>query len=191
MEDFTMLYLRRRVALLAGLLLALCAALPAHALAAPSDESCAAYASLTYTMPIPSEMRTVGVHHIDWHNTFVDENGDPQVFDAESQIEVAAAAPSYDGQVLLRLFSNWAAQPGADANFDVEVINPQQRASFYVVSTYLRGTPNALTDAMSIRWEGVQGFWSDWISLPRSPERSFCEENFRSLFTKAHGWAIG
>jgi len=186
-----MLRLTRRFALVAVSLLALSTALPASALAAPRDDSCAAYASLTYTMPIPSDMRTVGVHHIDWHNTFVDENGDPQVFDTVSQIEVAAGAPSYAGQVLLRLFSNWAAQPGEDANFDVEVINPQQPASFYVVSTYLRGTPNALTDAMSIRWETAPGVWSDWISLPRSPERSFCQETFRSLFMKAHGWAIG
>jgi hypothetical protein len=186
-----MLQLSRRFALLVGLALAISVVLPAAALAAPSDESCAAYAALTYAMPIPSGMRTLGLHHIDWHNTFVDENDDLQVFDTESQIEVAADVPSYDGQVLLRLFSNWAAQPGADANFDVEVINPQQRASFYVVSTYIRGTPNALTDAMSIRWEGAPGVWSEWISLPRSPERSFCEENFRSLFTKAHGWTMG
>ena len=181
--------LKRLVLPIAGVLI-LMAALPAWALAAPRDDGCAAYGSLTYSMSLPDSMRTLGTHHIDWHSTFTDENGDFQVFDTESQIDVVAGAPSYDGQVLLRLFSNWAPLPNGDVDFNVEAINPTQRASFYLVSTFFRGTPNATTDALSIRWETTPGVWSDWVSPTRSALRSFCQENFQSLFTKEHGWAL-
>ena len=180
----------KRLVLLATGLLVLALALPAWALAAPRDDRCAAYGSLTYSMALPDSMRTLGTHHIDWHSTFVDPDGVLQVFDTESQINVVAGAPSYDGQVLLRLFSNWAPLPNGDIDFNVEEINPTQRASFYLVSTFLRGTLNADTDALSIRWETTPGVWSDWVSPTRSALRSFCQENFQSLFTKEHGWAL-
>ena len=118
------------------------------------------------------------------------EAGVLQVFDTQSQIDVVAGAPSYGGMVLLRLFSNWGPLPNGDVDFDVQAINPSQRASFYLVSTFLRGTLNADTDALSIRWETTPGVWSDWVSPTRSALRSFCQENFQSLFTKEHGWAL-
>jgi hypothetical protein len=172
------------------IVLALTLALPAVALATPREDRCAAYGSLTYAMSIPDSMRTLGTHHIDWHSSFLDENGVLQVFDTQSQIEVVEGAPSYDGQVLIRLFSNWASLPNGDVDFDIQAINPTQRASFYLVSTFFRGTPNAETDALSIRWETSPGVWSAWVSPPRSALRSFCQENFQSLFTKEHGWAL-
>ena len=95
-----------------------------------------------------NQLRRARRHHIDWHSTFLDENGVLQVFDTQSQIEVVAGAPSYDGQVLLRLFSNWASLPNGDVDFDIQAINPTQRASFYLVSTFFRGTPNAETDVL-------------------------------------------
>jgi len=180
----------KRLALPIVGLVALALALPASALAAPSEDRCAAYGSFTYSMSLPDSMRTPGTHHIDWHSTFIDEDGVLQVFDTQSQIDVVAGAPSYGRMVLLRLFSNWGPLPNGDVDFDVQAINPSQRASFYLVSTFLRGTLNADTDALSIRWETTPGVWSDWVSPTRSALRSFCQENFQSLFTKEHGWAL-
>ena len=123
--DYPMFRSLKRLVLLATGLLVLALALPAWALAAPRDDRCAAYGSLTYSMALPDSMRTLGTHHIDWHSTFIDENGDFQVFDTQSQIDVVAGAPSYDGQVLLRLFSNWAPLPNGDVDFDVRRSTPR------------------------------------------------------------------
>src|SRR5262245_65370060 len=105
----------RRLVLLATAM-ALSAALPSAALAAPRDDSCAAYRSFTYAMSIPEGMRTPGLHHFQWHNTFLDEDGNPGSFDDDNQIEVAADAPMYAGQVLLRLGNNAALLPSGDVD---------------------------------------------------------------------------
>ena len=181
---------RRLAWLLPALLLA--AALPSAALAAPRDDSCAAYGSFTYALAVPAGFRTPGLHHFQWHNTFLDEDGNPQAFDSDNEIEVASGAPLYGGQMLLRLGNNAAMLPSGEVDPDIQAMNPQQRATFYVVTGFPRGLPNADTDAMALRWEGAPGVWSDWITVPRSPQRSFCEEvNVPARFVRSHGWSIG
>src|SRR5262245_32394207 len=92
----------RLVAAAAALVAAL--ALPGSAQALPNpEESCAAYGSFAYAMPLPGAMRTPGVHHVDWRATFVDEFGVLQVFENTSQIEIVPGSPAYVGEVLLRI----------------------------------------------------------------------------------------
>jgi hypothetical protein len=177
-----------RVVVLAGASLIAILAAPATVSAAPDESSCAAFRFFAYAMPLPTEMRTIGIHRVEWLNTFVDVDGTPLEFFDENQIEIADDAPIYVGNALVRLSRNVGLLPSGDVDTDVRAIRPTQTATLYVGTFFFKDTPNIDTDRMFVRWEGDPGVWSPWIELGRSQVSASCSQSTTGLLHRSLGW---
>lgn len=176
----------RRVLRAAASLAIVALLLPASAVAAPIEGSCASERAVQFTTDVPSELRTAGSHRFEYHITFTNPDGTLGEAYTENAITFQVGAQPYEGNVLLRLFRNWGRLPDGTLSKSVTTIDPAQAAVFYAfVST---APDDTTTYAMSVRWETRKNHWSDWRALASSPSTSACVAN-DGLTRMAFGWA--
>jgi len=178
----------RRIARAAAVLAMVAVFVPAPALAAPAPDSCAAERAVQFTADVPSELRTVGTHRIQYHLTWVNPDGSPGDGFTDNAITFQAGMPLYQGNVLIRLFRNWGRLPDGSLSTSVTTIDPTQAAVFYVFDSASPDDTVLPTTQVSVRYETRKNHWSDWIRLAASPIASACVAN-DGLTRMAFGWA--
>lgn len=170
---------RSRLSLAGVVAFLLAAMLPT---AATANGDCV-FRSVAYSKAIPSSMRSVGTHHFQYQDSWLDPDGTQNVAESGTQIDVVPGTASYVGSVLLRPFSNWATLPDKSIDFDVQAIDPGQSALFFVRVAYAP-EQRPLTEQILVRWETLPGQWSSWVSLPHGAEASYCSQTNHGLFLR-------
>lgn len=181
----------RRIPRLASLLaaLALLAGLvPASALAAPNPDSCSASRAVPFSIPVPADMRTSGVHRFEWYSTWTNPDGSVGEGTSRNQILIDAAAPVYPNTVLLRIFRNTTLL--ADGSVvDVDAIRPDQQAQLYSAAYSLKADTVFLSSfRLWLRYETSKNRWTPFTELAPGPETSFCNQVTTAAWQKAYGW---
>jgi hypothetical protein len=181
--------LRRVITALAAV--ALLAAVPGGAVAAPDPSSCASVRTVYYVMNLPVGYWPVGTGGVEYILTFVDEAGNSFSDDEIHYFQVDSASPAYRGNVLIRLFSNWGMLSDGSFDFDVQTFLPSQPTELLVQEIFDPGT-NVARDTLVVR-TSRNGAWSDWTQLPQGPSSSACAPGGNAhaggLFWQHHGWA--
>lgn len=186
----TGIVLRRRVITVLGAV-ALLAAVPASALAAPDPSSCAAFRNVNFVMNLPVGYWPAGTGGVEYILTFVDADGTSFSFDNAHYFQVDASSVAYRGNVLIRLFSNSGMLADGSIDFDVQSIRPSQPTELLIQEFFDKGISAARDTVVARTFRNGQ--WGDWMQLPQGPETSGCapggNAHFGGLFWQHHGWA--
>lgn len=178
----------RRLALTISLVLAAALGGPAASTAA-QPEGCGAERGRSFTLAVPDELRTLGVHRFQFLVSGTDLDGSPFSFTTDNQIEVTAAAPSYEN-LHLRLVRNRGLLADGSVDPDVHTMTPSQPAAFYAqISGPREIEPSIASAVMDVRWETRRSKWSTWTSVPGGQMNSFCIQQNDGVLRKSFGWA--
>ena len=182
--------LRRRVMTALGAV-ALLAAVPAGALAAPDPSSCASVRVVNFVMNLPVGYWPAGTGGIEYIITVVDADGNSFPFDNFHDFQVDPGSVAHRGNVLIRLFSNWGMLADGSIDFDVQSIRPSQPTEL-LIQEFFDKSISAARDTVVAR-TFRSGQWGAWMQLPQGPETSGCapggNAHFGGLFWQHHGWA--
>ena len=181
----------RRIPRLTGLLTALVVVaglVPGSALAAPDEESCAAARAVPFSIPVPADMRTAGVHRFEWFSTWTNDDGSFGEATNRNQVVIDTAAPAYLNTVLLRIFRNTTLLADGSV-ITVDAIRPDQQAQLYGAAFSLKADTLFLSSfRMWLRYETSKNHWTPFVELERGPETNFCSQVTTSAWKKAYGW---
>jgi hypothetical protein len=179
---------RRAITVVAAL--ALVAGMPAAAAAAPEPFSCASARTVLYVMSLPTGYWPAGTNGVEYILTFVDADGNAFAQDETHYFEVAANSPSYRGNVLIRLYSNWGFNPDGSVEFDASRIRPSQPTSLFVQEVFDRGM-DVSRDSLLARTMR-NGHWGSWMNITQGPSTVLCAPggnlHWGGLFWRHHGW---
>jgi len=179
--------LRRSARILAAALV-LAAAMPAAALAKPSEFSCAAARAVPFSTSVPQDFRSPGVHGWEWYSEYDNADGTSGADLATNEILIDPAADAYPNTVLLRLFGRTTLLANGDV-IGVDAMRPDQDARFYIAAYSIKGDTVFLDSFRTwFRYERAPGDWTAWVELERGPVTSFCNQVTKSAWKKAYGW---
>lgn len=174
-----------------GALVAL--ALPASVSATPSLDSCASQRSIIYSASVPDGMRTAGTKDVQWRTTFT-ELGTGNVIVDDSIVNTVtfdSAAPTYAGNVLIRLFRSTAILKNGDVVI-VPAINPAQPALMHVQVSWVTSEPFFTGPfVIEFRYQTSPHHWSAWYGTSAGPETSLCPETTKAIWKRQYGWQEG
>lgn len=156
--------------------------------AVSADSFCGQARARAFTLPGPASFSEPGLHRFEWHEIYLDQDGNPVEEYILNQIETVPGTQLYTGSVLLRLFSVWGFEADGDVDTDVQAIHPDQAVRFFASVGYFKDDPFAGENEAWVRWETASG-WTDWVSVPRGPETAFCQSIRADIFHGAFGWA--
>ena len=179
---------RIRIPLFTALLLAVAGMLPAAAVAAPREASCASDKALPFAMELPAGMRTVGSHQFERLATFVDPDGTVESDTTQNEITISAEADRYPNTVLLRLFRNTTLLRDFSV-IDVDTMRPDQDALFYSYAFSIAGDVQFFgTFRQFIHYETSPGVWTPYVEIIPGPLVSLCTQDRVADWKRSRGW---